>query len=81
MTSFPNIPLSILDLSPIAEGSTAAQSFHNSLDLAQHAEKLGYRRLWLAEHHNMRGVASAATAVLIGLTVFFLRRRHGSAAA
>ncbi|MGH6761848.1 MAG: LLM class flavin-dependent oxidoreductase [Phyllobacterium sp.] len=57
--------LSILDLSPIAENSTAAQSFRNSLDLAQHAERLGYRRIWLAEHHNMRGVASAATAVLI----------------
>lgn len=58
-------PISILDLSPIAEGSTAAQSFRNTVQLAQHAETLGYRRLWLAEHHNMRGVASAATAVLI----------------
>ena len=56
---------SILDLSPITEGGTAAQSFHNSLDLAQHAERWGYRRFWLAEHHGMPGIASAATAVLI----------------
>ncbi|CAN7687485.1 LLM class flavin-dependent oxidoreductase [Variovorax sp. LjRoot130] len=58
-------PLSILDLSPITEGSTAAQSFRNSLSLAQHGEKLGYRRYWLAEHHGMPGIASAATAVLL----------------
>jgi luciferase family oxidoreductase group 1 len=60
------LPLSVLDLAPIVEGGTAAQSFHNSLDLAQHAERWGYRRYWLAEHHNMPGIASAATAVLIG---------------
>jgi luciferase family oxidoreductase group 1 len=60
------IPLSVLDLAPIVEGGTAAQSFRNSLDLAQHAERWGYRRYWLAEHHNMPGIASAATAVLIG---------------
>jgi luciferase family oxidoreductase group 1 len=60
------IPLSVLDLSPIVEGSDAAQSFRNSLSLAQHAEGLGYRRFWLAEHHGMPGIASAATAVLIG---------------
>ena len=60
------VPLSVLDLSPILEGSDAAQSFRNSLDLARHAERLGYRRFWLAEHHNMPGVASAATAVVIG---------------
>jgi luciferase family oxidoreductase group 1 len=59
-------PLSVLDLSPILEGSDAAQSFRNSLALAQHAERLGYRRFWLAEHHGMPGIASAATAVLIG---------------
>ncbi|CAN5666388.1 LLM class flavin-dependent oxidoreductase [soil metagenome] len=59
-------PLSVLDLSPIAQGSDAAQSFRNSLSLAQHAERLGYRRFWLAEHHGMPGIASAATAVLIG---------------
>ena len=56
------IPFSILDLSPITEGSDATQSFKNSLDLAQHAEAWGYNRFWLAEHHGMPGIASAATA-------------------
>ncbi len=60
------IPLSILDLSPITEGSDAAQSFRNSLDLARHGERWGYRRYWLAEHHGLPGIASAATAVLLG---------------
>ncbi len=60
MTAF-----SVLDLSPICEGSDAAQSFRNTLDLAQHAERWGYRRYWLAEHHGMPGIASAATSVLI----------------
>jgi luciferase family oxidoreductase group 1 len=60
------IPFSVLDLSPITEGSDAAQSFRNSLDLARHAERWSYRRYWLAEHHGMPGIASAATAVLIG---------------
>ena len=60
------IPFSILDLAPINEGSDAAQSFRNTLDLARHAERWGYRRFWLAEHHGMPGIASAATAVLIG---------------
>ena len=60
------IPFSVLDLSPIVEGGSAAQAFRNTLDLAQHAERWGYRRFWLAEHHNMPGIASAATAVLIG---------------
>ena len=60
------IPLSVLDLSPIVEGSTAADALRNTLDLARHAEALGYRRYWLAEHHNMDGVASSATSVLIG---------------
>jgi len=60
------VPLSVLDLSPIVEGGTAAQSYRHTLDLAQHAERWGYRRFWLAEHHNMPGIASAATAVLIG---------------
>ncbi|HUQ83367.1 MAG TPA: LLM class flavin-dependent oxidoreductase [Gemmatimonadaceae bacterium] len=59
------IPLSVLDLAPILEGGDAAQSFRNSLDLARHAERLGYRRFWLAEHHNIPSVASAATSVLI----------------
>ena len=60
------IPFSVLDLSPIAQGSDAAHSFRNTLDLARHAERWGYRRFWLAEHHGMPGIASAATAVLIG---------------
>ncbi len=60
------IPYSILDLAPVCEGSDAAQAFRNALDLAQHAEGWGYQRYWLAEHHNMPGIASAATAVLIG---------------
>jgi luciferase family oxidoreductase group 1 len=60
------IPFSVLDLSPITEGSDAAQSFRNSLELAQHGERWGYKRFWLAEHHGMPGIASAATAVLIG---------------
>jgi luciferase family oxidoreductase group 1 len=59
------IPFSILDLSPITQGSDAAQSFRNTLDLARHAERWGYRRFWLAEHHGMPGIASAATAVLL----------------
>src|SRR5712672_3201091 len=59
-------PYSVLDLSPITEGSDAAQSFRNTLDLARHGEKWNYRRFWLAEHHGMPGIASAATAVLIG---------------
>jgi len=60
------IPFSILDLAPVTAGSDAAQAFRNTLDLAQLGERLGYQRYWLAEHHNMPGIASAATAVLIG---------------
>jgi len=60
------VPLSILDLSPIVQGGTAGQALQNSRDLARHAERWGYHRYWLAEHHNMPGVASAATAVAIG---------------
>ncbi|HEX5304938.1 MAG TPA: LLM class flavin-dependent oxidoreductase [Dyella sp.] len=60
------IPFSILDLAPVTEGSDPARSFRNALSLAQLGERLGYRRYWLAEHHNMPGIASAATAVLIG---------------
>ncbi|MBB5391564.1 MULTISPECIES: LLM class flavin-dependent oxidoreductase [unclassified Herbaspirillum] len=59
------IPFSVLDLSPINKGSTAAQAFNNTKELAQLAEKLGYRRYWLAEHHNMAGIASAATSLVI----------------
>lgn len=60
------VPLSILDLAPITQDSDAAAALRNSLDLARHAERLGYRRYWVAEHHNMPGIASAATAVVIG---------------
>ncbi|MET3651368.1 LLM class flavin-dependent oxidoreductase [Dyella japonica] len=60
------IPFSVLDLAPVTEGSDTTQAFANTLDLARRAETLGYNRYWLAEHHNMPGIASAATAVLIG---------------
>lgn len=63
---FNNIPLSVLDLAPIKEGSNAGQSFKNSVELAQHVEKWGFNRFWLAEHHNMPGIASSATSVIIG---------------
>jgi luciferase family oxidoreductase group 1 len=66
MKTLSDVPLSVLDLSPIREGGTAAESFRNTIDLARHAERWGYRRYWLAEHHGIPGVASAATAVLIG---------------
>jgi luciferase family oxidoreductase group 1 len=60
------IPFSILDLSLIPQGATAAVALRNSLDLARHAEVWGYKRFWLAEHHNMPGIARAATSVVIG---------------
>ncbi|AIE61646.1 LLM class flavin-dependent oxidoreductase [Bacillus methanolicus] len=60
-----DIPFSVLDLSPIVEGGTPSDSFRNTLDLAQHAEKWGYHRYWLAEHHNISAVASSATSVVI----------------
>lgn len=66
MSSFKDIPISVLDLSPIVEGAKPADALRNTLSLAQHAEKLGYNRFWLAEHHNMTGIASAATSVVIG---------------
>src|SRR5688572_3510006 len=59
------VPFSILDLSPVVEGGTVAQSLANSRRLAQEAEREGYRRFWLAEHHGMRGIASAATSLVI----------------
>ena len=59
------VPISILDLAPITQGSNPTQALANSLDLAQHAEKWGYKRFWLAEHHNMPGIASAATSVVV----------------
>ena len=65
MTDKP-VSFSVLDLAPIPQGSSAKEAFSHSLDLAQLAEKRGYHRYWLAEHHNMVGIASAATSVLIG---------------
>jgi len=62
-------PLSVLDLAHVRQGGDAAEAFRNTLDLAQHAERWGYKRFWLAEHHNISGVASAATSVLIGHVV------------
>ena len=59
------IPFSILDLAPIVEGGTTVGALQNVLDFARHAERYGYHRYWLAEHHNMPGIASAATAILI----------------
>ncbi len=61
-----HVPFSVLDLSPIVEGATASDALRNTLDLARHAERWGYHRFWLAEHHNMPGIASAATSIVIG---------------
>ncbi|TCP69622.1 luciferase family oxidoreductase group 1 [Baia soyae] len=58
--------ISVLDLSPVLKGGTPRDSFRHSLELARHAEQLGYHRYWFAEHHNMPGIASSATSVLIG---------------
>ncbi|MCW8088107.1 LLM class flavin-dependent oxidoreductase [Sabulicella glaciei] len=66
--------LSVLDLSPVPEGSDAGQALRNSLDLAQHAERLGFHRFWMAEHHNMPGIASAATAVALAHVAAGTRR-------
>lgn len=66
MSSLARIPFSVLDLAPIKQGRDAADAFRNTVSLAQHVERLGYNRFWLAEHHNITGVASSATAVLIG---------------
>ena len=57
------VPLSVLNLAPIVEGSDAGQALRSSAELARHGERLGYRRFWMAEHHSMPGIASAATAV------------------
>jgi len=62
----PMVPFSVLDLAPIVEGGDASQSFRNTVELAQLAERCGFNRFWLAEHHGMPGIASAATAILIG---------------
>lgn len=66
MKNLANTDLSVLDLAPVADGQTIQQSFHNSLSVAQNAEKFGYKRFWMAEHHNLEGIASAATSVLLG---------------
>ena len=66
MTSLSDIPLSVLDLSPVVSGSDVRGALRATIDLARHTESLGYHRYWLAEHHNMPGIASSATAVLIG---------------
>ena len=63
---YKNIPFSVLDLAPITEGSNASESIKNSVDLAKHTENWGFNRYWLAEHHNMPGIASSATSILIG---------------
>ena len=70
------VPISILDLAPIAAGSDASQALARTLDLARHAEDWGYRRFWLAEHHNMPGIASAATAVVIGHVAAGTKKIH-----
>ena len=66
MRDLSSVPFSVLDLAPVPAGSSVADSLRNTLDLARRAESLGYRRFWLAEHHNMTGIARAATAVLVG---------------
>lgn len=71
-----SVQFSVLDLAPIPQGSSAKEAFSHSLDLAQLAEKRGYHRYWLAEHHNMVGIASAATSVLIGYLAANTRTLH-----
>ena len=66
MKRLADVKISTLDLVPVREDMGPAQSLRNSLDLAQHVEKWGYNRFWVAEHHNMDGIASSATSVLIG---------------
>ena len=66
MRTLAQTAFSMLDLVPVRMGGTVAQALHNSLDMARHVERLGFTRFWLAEHHNMDGIASSATAVLIG---------------
>jgi len=69
-------PFSVLDLAPVPVGSTPADALRNTLDLARHADQWGYTRYWLAEHHNMVGIASAATAVVIGAEPHRVSRRR-----
>ncbi|KAB0568825.1 LLM class flavin-dependent oxidoreductase, partial [Helicobacter pullorum NCTC 12824] len=66
MKSLSDVKFSTLDLVPVRANGSIAQSLRNSLDLAQHVEKFGYNRFWVAEHHNMDGIASSATSVLLG---------------
>ena len=66
MTDLSAVPFSVLDLAPVPSGSSATEALRHSRELAQHVERLGYHRLWVAEHHNMPGIASSAPAVLIG---------------
>jgi luciferase family oxidoreductase group 1 len=74
-----SVRFSVLDLAPVVSGSTSRQALRNTLDLARHAERLGYHRYWLAEHHAMPGIASSATAVLIGqVAAVTSRMRVGS---
>lgn len=73
MKQLSDVKFSTLDLVPVRADGNAAQSLHNSLDLAQHVEKYGYTRFWVAEHHNMDGIASSATAVLLGYLAGALR--------
>ena len=78
-------PLSVLDLSPIPEGADAGQALRNSADLARHVEALGYRRYWMAEHHNMPGIASAVSvllflvSLLLIIPLFAVRRQANEA--
>lgn len=66
MKTLQDVSFSVLDLSPVQEGKTIADAFKNSLDLAQHTEKWGFKRFWMAEHHSMDGIGSSATAVILG---------------
>src|SRR5690606_3422843 len=79
MSTKPRIPLSILDLAPVAEGSDVATAFSDMVPLARHAQRLRYRRYWLAEHHNKPGVASAPTAQLIGHVAGATHTTHAGA--
>lgn len=65
MSALSKLPLSVLDLAPVRDHGGATQALHNSLELARHVEQLGFSRFWVAEHHNMDGIASSATAVLL----------------
>lgn len=79
MSSLGDVPLSVLDLVPVTSGGSAAQALRQTVDLAQHTENLGYHRYWIAEHHNLRTSAAAATAVLVGQVAGATRRiRVGS---